>query len=59
MKIVRVVMIALAIIVAGLVAPFVLVAFNSSFQTWAVRRVLAEEPSLHVAVGTVSNCGAR
>ena len=39
---------------ALLVIAAVVVAFNSSFQTWAARRVLAKQPGLQATLGSVS-----
>ena len=43
---------AAAIFSLGLVAAVVV--FNSSFQTWAVRRALAGQPGWRIAIGSVS-----
>ena len=53
MKLVRVLLFAAAAFVLLLVAA-VVVAFNSSFQTWVARRALASRPALHTTIGSVA-----
>ncbi|MBI4625536.1 MAG: hypothetical protein HY736_20230 [Verrucomicrobia bacterium] len=53
MKFVRILLFAVAGVVAVLLLA-VAVAFNSTFQTWAVRKALASKPGIHVSVGLVS-----
>src|SRR3954468_7670487 len=47
----------LLLVAGGLVVVFVAVvvlAFNTSFQTWAARKAIARQPALHVTVRQVS-----
>lgn len=53
MKIVRYLLIGLGV-VAGLAALAVVLAFNASFQTWAVRKALAGQPGTDIALQRVS-----
>ncbi len=53
MKLVRYLLISLGV-VAGLAVLAAGLAFNSSFQTWAVRRALAGQPGVEVSLGRVS-----
>ena len=53
MKFVRYLLIGLGV-VAGLAALAVLLAFNSSFQTWAVRKALAGQPGTDISLQRVS-----
>lgn len=52
MKPFRLVLIGAAVVVAVLLLA-VAVVFNSSFQTWAARKALAKNPSVHATLGSV------
>lgn len=52
-KAVRLVLIGVAAL-AALLLLAVVVAFNSSFQTWAARKALAKNPAIHATIGGVA-----